>query len=126
MRERIAGGDARLSLEGFPSSPPTSPTTASTPATPGHAAMAAAIGPPWRLPPAPPEGNGDTAVARGGAHHRDPRLPGRAPERGPGPSELARRLDLNKATAHSLLSALTDAGYLVRHPIRGTTPWGRR
>ena len=33
-------------------------------------------------------------------------------------SELARRLDLNKATAHSLLSALTDAGYLVRHPIR--------
>ncbi len=33
-------------------------------------------------------------------------------------SELARRLDLNKATAHSLLSALTDAGYLVRHPAR--------
>ncbi|MBL8774673.1 MAG: IclR family transcriptional regulator [Acidimicrobiales bacterium] len=33
-------------------------------------------------------------------------------------SELARRLDLNKATAHALLSALTDAGYLVRHPIR--------
>lgn len=33
-------------------------------------------------------------------------------------SELSRRLDLNKATAHSLLSALTDAGYLVRHPIR--------
>ncbi len=33
-------------------------------------------------------------------------------------SELARRLDLNKATAHSMLTALTDAGYLVRHPIR--------
>lgn len=33
-------------------------------------------------------------------------------------SELARRLDLNKATAHALLSALTDAGYLVRHPVR--------
>ena len=33
-------------------------------------------------------------------------------------SELARRLDLNKATAHALLSALTDAGYLVRHPSR--------
>lgn len=33
-------------------------------------------------------------------------------------SELSRRLDLNKATAHSLLSALTDAGYLVRHPSR--------
>lgn len=33
-------------------------------------------------------------------------------------SELARRLDLNKATAHAMLTALTDAGYLVRHPIR--------
>lgn len=33
-------------------------------------------------------------------------------------SELARRLDLNKATAHAVLTALTDAGYLVRHPIR--------
>ena len=33
-------------------------------------------------------------------------------------SELARRLDLNKATAHSMLTAVTDAGFLVRHPDR--------
>lgn len=33
-------------------------------------------------------------------------------------SELARRLDLNKATAHATLSALVDAGYLLRHPTR--------
>jgi len=31
-------------------------------------------------------------------------------------SELARRLDLNKATAHALLVTLTDSGYLLRHP----------
>jgi DNA-binding IclR family transcriptional regulator len=31
-------------------------------------------------------------------------------------SELARRLDINKATAHSMLSTLTEAGYLLRHP----------
>lgn len=30
-------------------------------------------------------------------------------------SELARDLDLNKATAHALLSTLVDVGYLVRH-----------
>jgi DNA-binding IclR family transcriptional regulator len=32
-------------------------------------------------------------------------------------SELARRLDLNKATAHGMLGALSDAGYLFRHPV---------
>jgi len=35
-------------------------------------------------------------------------------------SELARRLDLNKATCHALLMTLTDAGYLLRHPSRMT------
>ena len=30
-------------------------------------------------------------------------------------SELARDLDLNKATAHALLSTMVEAGYLVRH-----------
>jgi DNA-binding IclR family transcriptional regulator len=33
-------------------------------------------------------------------------------------SELARRLDLNKASAHATLNALTDKGYLLRHPTR--------
>ena len=31
-------------------------------------------------------------------------------------SEVARRCELNKATAHALLSALTDRGVLLRHP----------
>ncbi len=31
-------------------------------------------------------------------------------------SELSERLDINLASAHSLLATLTDAGYLVRHP----------
>ena len=31
-------------------------------------------------------------------------------------SELARRLEMNKATAHAMLLALTEAGYLLRHP----------
>ena len=31
-------------------------------------------------------------------------------------SEVARRCSLNKATAHALLSALTDRGVLLRHP----------
>jgi DNA-binding IclR family transcriptional regulator len=35
-------------------------------------------------------------------------------------SEMARRLDLNKATCHALLMTLTDAGYLLRHPTRMT------
>ncbi|MDQ1374283.1 MAG: hypothetical protein QOJ09_1621, partial [Actinomycetota bacterium] len=39
-------------------------------------------------------------------------------------SELARRLDLNKATAHALLATLTDAGYLLRHPTRLTFQLG--
>lgn len=33
-------------------------------------------------------------------------------------SELARQLDLNKASAHATLTALTDRGYLLRHPTR--------
>ncbi|MCU1374691.1 MAG: transcriptional regulator, IclR family [Actinomycetia bacterium] len=33
-------------------------------------------------------------------------------------SELARRLDMTKATAHATLAALVDAGYLLRHPTR--------
>lgn len=39
-------------------------------------------------------------------------------------SELARHLDLNKATAHSLLNALSDAGYVIRHPSRLTFALG--
>lgn len=39
-------------------------------------------------------------------------------------SELARDLDLNKATAHSMLNALTDAGYVLRHPTRLTYTLG--
>ncbi len=39
-------------------------------------------------------------------------------------SELARRLELNKATAHALLATLTDAGYLLRHPTRLTFQLG--
>jgi DNA-binding IclR family transcriptional regulator len=31
-------------------------------------------------------------------------------------SDLAERLDINLASAHSLLATLSDAGYLVRHP----------
>lgn len=33
-------------------------------------------------------------------------------------SELARRLDMNKASAHATLNALVDRGYLLRHPVR--------
>jgi DNA-binding IclR family transcriptional regulator len=33
-------------------------------------------------------------------------------------SELARRLGLNKASAHATLNALVDRGYLLRHPVR--------
>ena len=32
-------------------------------------------------------------------------------------SEVARRCDLNKATAHALLSALSERGVLLRHPV---------
>ena len=33
-------------------------------------------------------------------------------------SELSRRLDINKASAHAICHALCEAGYLVRHPTR--------
>jgi DNA-binding IclR family transcriptional regulator len=39
-------------------------------------------------------------------------------------SELARRLAMNKATAHALVSALTRAGYLLRHPADKTYALG--
>ena len=39
-------------------------------------------------------------------------------------SELARRLELNKATAHALLVTLTDSGYLLRHPTDMTYSLG--
>jgi DNA-binding IclR family transcriptional regulator len=35
-------------------------------------------------------------------------------------SELARRLDMNSASAHAVLAVLTDAGYLSRHPSHKT------
>jgi DNA-binding IclR family transcriptional regulator len=35
-------------------------------------------------------------------------------------SELARELDINLASAHAVLGAMTDAGYLVRHPTHKT------
>lgn len=38
------------------------------------------------------------------------------PEERPTLSEIARRCHLNKATAHALLSTLTDRGILLRHP----------
>jgi DNA-binding IclR family transcriptional regulator len=39
-------------------------------------------------------------------------------------SELCRRLGLNKATAHAMVAALTDAGYLLRHPVDRTYTLG--
>lgn len=39
-------------------------------------------------------------------------------------SELARDLELNKATAHALLSTLVDVGYLVRHEADKTYALG--
>ena len=39
-------------------------------------------------------------------------------------SELARRLELSKATAHAMLNTLVDAGYLLRHPARMTYSLG--
>ena len=35
-------------------------------------------------------------------------------------SELARRLDMNNASAHAVLAVLTDSGYLVRHAAHKT------
>lgn len=39
-------------------------------------------------------------------------------------SELARRLDINKATGHAMVSTLADAGYLLRHPVDKTYSLG--
>jgi DNA-binding IclR family transcriptional regulator len=39
-------------------------------------------------------------------------------------SELARRLEVNVASTHAVLGALTDAGYLVRHPRHRTYALG--
>jgi len=39
-------------------------------------------------------------------------------------SELSRRLCLNKATAHAMLNALVDSGYLIRHPAHKTYSLG--
>lgn len=41
-------------------------------------------------------------------------------------TELCRRLDMNKATAHSLLGELAEAGYLVRDPVDKTYGLGPR
>lgn len=41
-------------------------------------------------------------------------------------SELCRRVDINKATAHALLAELTEAGYLVRDPVDKTYALGPR
>ncbi|MER3452150.1 MAG: IclR family transcriptional regulator, partial [Acidimicrobiia bacterium] len=46
------------------------------------------------------------------------------PERPFSLSELARRLGLNKATAHAVLGALVDAGWLLRHPVDKTYTLG--
>lgn len=35
-------------------------------------------------------------------------------------SELARRLELSKATCHAVLASLADAGFVLRHPSRST------
>lgn len=39
-------------------------------------------------------------------------------------TEIARSLDINSASAHALLAALSDAGYLVRHPVHKTYSLG--
>ena len=39
-------------------------------------------------------------------------------------SELARRIDINKATGHAMVTALTEAGYLLRHPVDKTYSLG--
>jgi DNA-binding IclR family transcriptional regulator len=41
-----------------------------------------------------------------------------------GVSELARRLGTSKATLHALVATLTDAGYLLRHPVDKTYSLG--
>jgi DNA-binding IclR family transcriptional regulator len=39
-------------------------------------------------------------------------------------SDLARRLDLNKATAHAMLNTFVEAGYLLRNPVQKTYSLG--
>jgi len=39
-------------------------------------------------------------------------------------SELSRRVGIAKPTAHAMLAALTDAGYLLRHPVDKTYALG--
>lgn len=39
-------------------------------------------------------------------------------------TEIAKRLDINLASAHAVLAAMTDAGYLVRHPVHKTYELG--
>ncbi len=39
-------------------------------------------------------------------------------------SELARRLELNKATAHAMLAVLVEAGFLIRNPVNRTFSLG--
>jgi DNA-binding IclR family transcriptional regulator len=46
------------------------------------------------------------------------------PERGFSLTEVCRRLDLNKATAHALLSSLTERAWLLRHPLDKTFTLG--
>lgn len=41
-----------------------------------------------------------------------------------GLSDLARRLGMSKATAHALTAALTESGYLLRHPVDKTYSLG--
>jgi DNA-binding IclR family transcriptional regulator len=46
------------------------------------------------------------------------------PDRGLSLSEVCRQLDLNKATAHALLSSLTERAWLLRHPLDKTFTLG--
>ncbi|HEY8527981.1 MAG TPA: helix-turn-helix domain-containing protein [Acidimicrobiales bacterium] len=46
------------------------------------------------------------------------------PERGFSLTEVCRRLDLNKATAHALLASLTEKAWLLRHPLDKTYTLG--
>jgi DNA-binding IclR family transcriptional regulator len=39
-------------------------------------------------------------------------------------TEIAKRLEINLASAHAVLAAMTDAGYLVRHPVHKTYELG--
>lgn len=48
------------------------------------------------------------------------------PDEAFGLSELCRQVGVNKGTAHALLGALTDSGYLVRDPVEKTYALGPR